>query len=394
MRSGFLLFFGIFFSVYGLVNLYIGLHGRHFLRAAGIPTDPRLYWPLFWLVALSYILSRFLNGHVPDPLYRPLHAAGVYWLAAMVYFFLILLAVDLVRLADRLFGFLPSGAAAARFALGTGSAIILVVAGLLVYGALNARRPVVTRYEISIDKELKGRGELLVALASDIHLGALVNGRMLSRLVDEINALEPDVILLAGDILDEDLGPFVERNMDADLGRLRAPLGVYAVPGNHEYIGGSLDEFTGHLRAAGIDMLKDRVVTPAGSFHIAGRDDRSAERFTGRKRMSLTELTSGLDPALPLLVMDHQPYGLDEAAAAGADLQVSGHTHRGQFWPNSIVTGLVYELDYGLLKKGGTHFVVSSGYGTWGPPVRIGTRPEIVLIRVSGTSASARPTGR
>ncbi len=392
MRTGFRLFLIIFFSVYGLVNLYIGLHGRHFLRAAGIALSPRVYWPLFWLTALSYILSRLLNGHAPDILYRPLHLLGACWLAAMVYFLLFLLAVDAMRLAHRILGFLPPWTSGSRFISFFGAAAILTVALLLLLGSRAARNPGVTRYEVSIEKELPGREDLRIVLVSDVHLGSLVNGGMLNRLVEGINGLAPDLVLLAGDILDEDLGFFVKQGMDADLGRIRAPLGVYAVPGNHEYLGGGLEEFSLHLESAGIRMLRDQVVLAGGLLYIAGRDDRSGPRFTGGSRLSLASLTMGLNPDLPLIVMDHQPADLWEARAAGADLQVSGHTHRGQLWPGNLITRRVYEIDYGLQKKGGTSFVVSSGYGTWGPPVRIGTRSEIVLIRLVGRPAGPGKT--
>lgn len=392
MRSSFLLFFSIFFTVYGLVNFYIGLHARHLLRTAGLAVGPWLFWPLFWLVALSYILSRFLNGRLPELLYHPLHMTGAYWLAIMLYLFLILLPVDLVRLANHFFRFLPGGEAGLRLGLITGFLVILTVLGLVGFGAWNARRPVVTRYDITIDKPLGGIDELNIVLVSDIHLGTIVNGKMLTGLVKKVNELEPDLILLAGDILDEDLGAFVKRNMDAELGRLRAPLGVFAVPGNHEYIGGELAEFVEHMESAGITMLIDRAVKVADSFYVIGRDDLAGRRFTGKNRAPLADLVTDLDPGLPRILIDHQPYGLEEAEAAGIDLQVSGHTHRGQLWPSHLITGLIYELDYGYLRKGSTNYIVSSGYGTWGPPVRVGSRAELVLIRVSGASASARPT--
>jgi predicted MPP superfamily phosphohydrolase len=169
------------------------------------------------------------------------------------------------------------------------------------------------------------------------------------------------------------------------LKKFSAPLGIHAIPGNHEYIGGHLGEFSEYLRDAGIDIHVDRADLIAGSFYLIGRDDRSGMRFSGSPRKALFELTSGLDPALPLILMDHQPYLLEEAEKEGIDLQVSGHTHKGQIWPGSLITKRIYELDYGYLLKGKSHFIVSSGFGTWGPPIRIGNRPEIVMIKVKFT---------
>lgn len=118
------------------------------------------------------------------------------------------------------------------------------------------------------------------------------------------------------------------------------------------------------------------------SFYIIGRDDLSGKRHNGHPRKPLGELLESLDRSLPLIVMDHQPARLEEAEAAGIDLQVSGHTHRGQMFPNHLVTRRTWELDWGYLRKGATQIIVSLGFGTWGPPVRIGNTPEVVSIRV------------
>jgi hypothetical protein len=306
----------------------------------------------------------------------------------MMYFFLFLLVLDIAFLAGRFLRMIPSVTpfipkfSGPQLYMALGLPIIAAVLILLVYGSFNARRPVVTRYEIDIPKKAGSLEEIRIAVISDIHLGSIVNGKRLAKMVDQVNVLNPDIVLLPGDVLDEDIGPFIDQKMDAVLGRLQAPLGVFAVPGNHEYIGRRLEEFSEHLRNTGIHLLIDDTIKVADSFYIAGRDDLASERFIGKTRKPLSELISGLDPALPVLLMDHQPYRLEEAEAAGIDLQVSGHTHRGQLWPNSLITRRIYELDYGHKQKGGTNIVVSSGYGTWGPPIRIGNKPEIVEIRV------------
>jgi predicted MPP superfamily phosphohydrolase len=166
-----------------------------------------------------------------------------------------------------------------------------------------------------------------------------------------------------------------------NLGRLSAPLGVWAVTGNHEYIGGDLEEFSKRVEADGIRLLMDEAVLIADAFYVIGRKDRSAAR-RGEGRKPLGELTEGLDRGLPLIVADHQPFNLEEAEAAGVDLQVSGHTHNGQIWPGPLVIKGLYENGYGLLYKGKTAVVVTSGFGTWGPPLRLGTRAEIVFIEL------------
>ena len=158
-------------------------------------------------------------------------------------------------------------------------------------------------------------------------------------------------------------------------------MGVYAVPGNHDYFGGNTRELEKELAAAGVKLLVDETVIPANAFYVTGRNDYSARRW-GAERKPLDDLTRDLDISLLLIVIDHQPLNLSEAEKAGIDLQVSGHTHRGQIWPGPLITRRIYENDYGLLYRGNTAIVVTSGYGTWGPPVRIGTRAEIVCIEL------------
>ena len=389
MRSGFALFFTIFLSIYAVVNFYVGYHGYRFAKAVGVLGHPLAYWPVFWFIALSYLLSRALSSQLPEPLYDALHLLGAYWLAAMLYLLLFFLAFDLVRLADRFLHFLPASLIGSpKAAAVLGIAVLSVIGALLALGSWNARNAEVTTYGITIPKAAGSLKGLDAVLVSDIHLGTIVDKRRLERLVDEINGLKPDIVLLAGDVLDEDLGAYIKQNMNGSLKRIAAPLGVYAIPGNHEYIGGRLPEFAEYLKSVGVELLIDRSVKVADAFYLVGRDDVSGARFNGGKRKALADLAAGLDPRLPLIVLDHQPFNLEEAEKAGADLQLSGHTHRGQFFPNNLITAKVFELDYGYKKKGGLNVVVSSGYGTWGPPIRIGSRSEIVKLKLTFQAAN------
>jgi predicted MPP superfamily phosphohydrolase len=168
------------------------------------------------------------------------------------------------------------------------------------------------------------------------------------------------------------------------LAEIKAPLGVYFAPGNHESYG-NLPRAVEYLKAHRVQVLLDEAMLVDSSFYMVGRLVRSSEH-DNRPRKSLHDLSAMTsDHEKPVFLLDHQPVKLGEAAAAGIDLQVSGHTHRGQLWPFSLLTKHVYELDWGYLQKGNTHFYVSQGAGTWGPPVRIGTRSEIVQLRVRFT---------
>ena len=165
--------------------------------------------------------------------------------------------------------------------------------------------------------------------------------------------------------------------MEEELSQLHAPLGVFAITGNHEFYSGVPEEINKYLRAAGVRMLHDSVALVDNSFYLVGRDDR-----TNPNRMKLSELVKGLQPDLPKILLDHQPYALEQACENDIDLQISGHTHNGQFFPGNLFVKRIFEVAHGYKKKGKTHFYVSSGLGIWGPLYRIGTQSELVEIQL------------
>jgi predicted MPP superfamily phosphohydrolase len=136
------------------------------------------------------------------------------------------------------------------------------------------------------------------------------------------------------------------------------------------------------LTKNGITVLRDSNVLVNNSFYLFGREDRMIRRVTNKSRKSLPELLATIDTNIPIIVMDHQPFDLEQTAKYKIDLQLSGHTHNGQIWPLNYIAEKIYEISWGYLKKSDTHFYVSCGVGTWGPPVRSGNRPEIVNIKL------------
>lgn len=164
------------------------------------------------------------------------------------------------------------------------------------------------------------------------------------------------------------------------LGQLCPRLGCFAVTGNHEYYAGE-EEAVSYLESAGVRVLRDEAVTIEGRLVIAGRKDRTAGRF-GERRLPLKEILSGIPEGLPVLLLDHQPRDLREAESAGVDLQLSGHTHNGQLFPFNLVTRHLFEVSQGWKTLGRTTVLVSSGVGTWGPPMRTSAPPEIWLLEL------------
>jgi len=174
----------------------------------------------------------------------------------------------------------------------------------------------------------------------------------------------------------------VRKNLGRHIQEIDTPMGVYAITGNHEYIGG-ITQSLNYLKSINITMLIDTVVTLPNGVQLVGRNDRAAGGFGKLAQKPLELLMENVDRDKPVIVMNHQPYNLDEAVTAGADLHLSGHTHHGQIWPLNMVTSALFELSWGYLQKGNTHFYVSSGFGTWGPSVRLGNRPEVVVFDIT-----------
>ena len=374
-----MLFFGLFFAAYGLINYYIFLHGWQAFPAGSPLRTP--YLIIFLFLALAFIGGRFLERVWLSPVSEALVWIGSFWLAAILYFFLAAVLLDLIRLAHSLIPFYPAAVTSAydavkfRIAAGITGLVVLV----LVAGHINTLYPQVRHLVLTVQKKVGGEKTLTIVAVSDIHLGTIIGERRLQSIVDRINALEPDLVLLPGDIVDEDLAPVVRENLGETLKNIRAKYGVFAITGNHEYIGGA-EAACRYLTEHGITILRDSVARLRNGIAIVGREDISRSQFAGKKRKPLEEIMAGVDPTFPILLMDHQPFRLDEGVRSGADLQLSGHTHHGQLWPLNLITNAVYEVSWGYKRKGGTHIYVSSGAGTWGPPVRTGNRPEIVHI--------------
>ncbi|WNR46594.1 metallophosphoesterase [Paenibacillus roseipurpureus] len=363
------------------INGYIGWHVNvwlsHLMKAS---FQPVLFWVVYWILALSYLLawlgSRILHARVS----RTLKIVGSYWFALIQFGVLLLPVTDIAAIVL----YLASVRSATYVpVLGWIDVVLLLV--FLLIGSYFARTPIVRKYEITIPKRAGDWKQLRVAVASDIHLGVIVGNRHLRKLVQHVNEMKPDLILLPGDVIDDDIRPFIQGKMGLTLGQLQAPLGIYAVLGNHEYYGGHVPAFVEQMEKIGIRVLMDEVVHLQERVYIVGRKDKTAEQ-SAEGRKSLVSLLAGTDGTQPIIVMDHQPHQLNKAVEAGADVMLSGHTHRGQIAPNHLFTKRLFELDWGYLRKGNLHAIVSSGFGTWGPPIRLGSQSEIIELIIHFTN--------
>ena len=359
----------IFFII--LITIYLGGNTYVFYRGAqalsGLPVGIKIPLAiLFWLAALS-IVGTMLTRNIKMPVFlsHTMYEIGTGWLIFTLYMVLFLLAFDLLKLCRIPFNY--------SFVV---SLLFTVI--LLGYGYYNYRHPKTNIVNIALNKPLTGdRQPIKIVAVSDLHLGYGTGKTALKRYVKMINEQNPDLILIGGDLIDNSVVPLYAENMMEELSELKAPLGIYMVPGNHEYISG-MNASARFIQGTPIQLLRDSIVTLPSGIQLIGRDDRS-----NTTRRSLQELMANVDKNKPIILLDHQPYKLTESETAGVDLQFSGHTHRGQVWPMSLVTDYIYEQSHGYRQWGNSHIYVSSGLSLWGPPFRIGTESEMVVLQLS-----------
>ena len=361
------MFFAVFLSIWVGVNAYV------FWRAASVPavarTVPRwAYLALAVFLASSYVLARLLYRVAPAFLVSPLELLGANWMGVAFLAFFALLTVDVVTGFGLLF---REKVAALR-----GGALI-VAAALSIIAVLQALRPPVVReHEIRLRGLPSERDGTTLVLLSDLHLGTLLGRSWLEERIAQVDALKPDLVVLCGDILEGD------SRREADFGpllaHLRAPLGAFAVTGNHEYYAG-IEESVRILEGAGFTVLRDRAVEVRPGLVLAGVDDLTARRQFGRDGAPLQTALAGRPPGATIL-LSHSPWKADVAAKGGVGLMLSGHTHAGQIWPFGYFTRMQYPLLEGRYDVAGMPVIVCRGTGTWGPRMRLWRPGEILKI--------------
>ena len=288
-------------------------------------------------------------------------------LIVTLYLVLLFLAADIARVVH----LLPSRFLHSSWA-GTLTVIVVMLA-IFIYGNIRYNNKVRVPLQLTTNKVLPH--DYKIVMASDFHIGYHNRRAELSRWVDMINAEKPDLILIAGDIIDMSMRPIEEENMAEEFRRLSAP--IYACLGNHEFFS-NVQKAQEFYRAAGIHLLIDSTAVVDSALTIIGRDDRM-----NHSRKELKSLANQADTGTYTIVLDHQPYELEKTEQCGIDFQLSGHTHRGQVWPLSWITDAIYECSWGEFQRNNTSFYVSSGLGIWGGKFRIGTQSEYVVATLS-----------
>ncbi len=383
INFGMLAFIIIASSIYFIINYYIGKRTIQRINHV-FNINTTIFWIVFWIIALSYVAAKILDPYMPSRITNVFNIIGVYYMAVIFYLLIFFSLLDVVKLFNKRIHFIPNiimNYNNLSVVISLVTAIIMVL--LISLGSFNAKNSYVKNYNINVNKSAGDVSGLNIVMVSDVHLGDLIENKRLKKMVSEINELNPDVVIIAGDIVDSSIRPFLDKDMAKEFKNIYSKYGVYAALGNHDLMMGKGDEITQALEEEGnVQVLRDKALLVNESFYIVGRDDISITRVKGTRK-PLKEIIRGKNTNLPVIVIDHTPKAIEEANNIQTDLMLCGHTHRGQMIPNNLITNKMYEIDHGYLKKKDLNIVVSSGYGTWGPPIRIGSRSEIVNIKLN-----------
>lgn len=323
---------------------------------------------------LFFPLYKTLSFTVGSLLYR----IGTAWIIAFAYLFLIFVLVDLVKLSNKMFQFIDKDL---MYTLTHHNYISLVVVvgsvlGLLLAGNVNYHNKRRAHFEIETSKLSPNQKPIRVVGISDLHLGYTIGAIELEEWVQLINAEKPDIVIVGGDLIDNNVEIVTSMGLDKILRKIEAPMGVYACLGNHEYISGERESILFHTKS-NIQVLKDTSIKVTDNLVLIGRDDVS-----NPNRKELSAIVNGIDDNLFKLLLDHQPENLGQAEEQGIDLQFSGHTHKGQIFPFSLIVESIFENAHGMIEKGMTKIYVSSGLGIWGGKFRVGTQSEYAVFDI------------
>lgn len=367
--------FGFIFTlIYLLPNLYLYNHIKKIFSKGRQQTIFSLF---FVLLVLLFPLGEMLEHSGARGVAGFSLFAGYYYLPFLLYMFLLYLLLDLVKfMLNRLKVVKSAYFTKKKLHCVIFGIFFLLTSGIVGTGIYHFNHTRVTPYRIEVTSQEGNLENLVIAMAADFHFSQRTQKNFVRQFVRKLNAIHPDIILFPGDIIESLPSDPKMQFIQQQLNQLDATYGVYAAEGNHELYGdnGKLKFFDN----TNLTMLKDTVIKIENAFYLVGRKDRQNGR-----RKSLDELMGQTNEDIPLIVLDHQPYHLEQVATKNVDVQVSGHTHHGQLFPFHWITQAMYRLSWGYEKIRDTHFFVTCGAQGWGPPVKTSSYSEIMQITVS-----------
>ncbi|MDD2243187.1 MAG: metallophosphoesterase [Dysgonamonadaceae bacterium] len=372
------------FMIVALLILVIAAYIHTFIRL--IKILPQTLWfrttfcILYFGGIVGYGVFLLFGNKIPLPITDGIYTYSTSWVITLLYLLLIVLFIDLFQLINSQFKIINKEKVNKYFNRNRITTIFIfgLTTALLVFGYViyfNKKR---IHFTIETNKPLVSKNQIRIVAISDLHLGYTISRNEALEWVELINSEKPDIVIIGGDIIDNDLRPVNHDSSFLALKNIKAPMGVYACLGNHEYQSAVQNNFD--FSQARIKMLIDSVATTNG-ITIIGRDD-----LVNVNRKSLKEIIPANTDSSFTILLDHQPLDLNAVVEEDIDFQFSGHTHNGQVFPLQAITNAIYEVGYGYKKKRNTQFYVSSGLGIWGGKFRVFTRSEYIVIDLVNNS--------
>jgi predicted MPP superfamily phosphohydrolase len=371
------LFLFTFLSIYGSVHLYAFFKTK---AALCLNWVNGIFLGLFMmLMVISPVMVRILEREGFEPAARSLAYLAYSWMGFLFLFFCLSLTLDVCRAILRVIELLVQKDAFPELHSPRSSflAFVAISTAIMAYGYYEARHIRTERVRIETSKIPPGLGKLRIVQISDVHLGLIVGQERLDRILRKAREAKPDILISTGDLLDgqtDDISALAQMFKD-----IRPRYGSFAITGNHEFYVG-LDRSLQFMDRAGFSILRDQAATVSGLINIVGLDDPAGNPRSLSGGVSAGTLLSGVYPGKFTLLLKHRPT-VDKETLGLFDLQLSGHTHRGQIFPFNFVTRIHYPLGTGLVPlEKDAYLYVSRGSGTWGPPVRFLAPPEVTVI--------------
>ena len=362
-----------------MMHLYLYGKTRAALSLNTVQHVSLIIWML--LMVFSPFLIRYSENLDFERTAQLLSYVGYIWMGALFLFIMVSLLIDIVRMIFHLAGkllrqdvraIMPSARRVYFFS-------IIIVIGICGYGYVEAKNVRAEKVIIKTSRLSNTMNRLRIVQISDVHLGLIVREGRLKNILKIVKESDPDLLVSTGDLVD---GQINEIHSFSDLLKEINPVyGKFAITGNHEFYAG-LDQAIDFTEKAGFTLLRGKAITINGVMNIAGVDDKTAERYGLRSDSDEAMLLTGLDQGLFTLLLKHRPR-VNERSIGLFDLQLSGHTHKGQIFPFSLVTAMYFPQDSGLINiQERSLLYVSRGTGTWGPPIRFLSPPEVTVIDI------------
>jgi len=366
--------------LYVILNFYVG---KKILLWMSI-IFPKINKNIFWIVYILCALCIFIGNAAPRfKLTKIVKIISGYYMGTFVYLLMIFIVLDIIRIIFRNTKlFKEKILNNPKVLIISGAVIFGMVFALILYGNYNAKNIQIVNYDVTISRKQKVNKELNIVMVSDIHIGDIIAYKEIEEISEKINKLKPDIILISGDVFDGDYYAVEDiEKIESAFKKLNSKYGTYAALGNHD-AGSSFEKMIGFFQKADIKLLQDEFIDIEDEFTVVGRKDFSPIGEQGNKRKDINSVLKNVDSDKPIIMLDHQPSNINEAADNNIDLLLCGHTHKGQLFPGNLITNSIFLNDYGYLKVKNTNIIVSSGVGTWGPRMRIGSKSEIVNIKL------------